>query len=188
MWYFTASTRVRNTVVPQSSRVISVGAPSQSLMPNTTPPSTHAIAYISLRNISGSSFMSTSRITPPAAPVMAPMIMATHIVMPQSSDFCRPTMVNSARPMASKMKKVLCICTRLLRKIITHSKASAVQLRYMPLCIQNTGWSSITSRSVPPPMAVAAPTTYAPNQSNLLADARRIPLMAKANVPMKSII
>ena len=37
---------------------------------------------------------------------------------------------------------------------------------------------------VPPPMAVAAPTTYAPNQSNRLAEASRIPLMAKANVPI----
>ena len=29
---------------------------------------------------------------------------------------------------------------------------------------------------------------YAPNQSNRLAEARRMPLMAKANVPMKSSI
>lgn len=37
---------------------------------------------------------------------------------------------------------------------------------------------------VPPPMAVTKPTTYAPNQSNRLAEARRMPLMAKANVPI----
>ena len=35
-------------------------------------------------------------------------------------------------------------------------------------------------------IAVAKPTTYAPNQSNCLADANLIPLMAKANVPIKS--
>ena len=35
---------------------------------------------------------------------------------------------------------------------------------------------------------VTKPTTYAPNQSNRFADARRIPLMAKANVPIKSRI
>ena len=54
--------------------------------------------------------------------------------------------------------------------------------------VEDIIWSSNRSRIVPPPMAVTKPTTYAPNQSNRLAEARRMPLMAKANVPMKSSI
>ena len=73
--------------------------------------------------------MSTSRMTPPAAPVIVPMMMPTHIGNPQSMVFCIPTMVNSARPMASNMKNVLCILIRYLRKMITHSSAKPVQAR-----------------------------------------------------------
>ena len=47
---------------------------------------------------------------------------------------------------------------------------------------------SNTSRIVPPPMAVTKPTTYAPNQSKRFAEASRMPLIAKANVPIKSSI
>ena len=79
--------------------------------------------------MSGTSLMSTSRITPPAAPVIVPMIIPTQMGNPQSMVFCMPTMVNRARPMASKMKNVLCILMRYLRNIITHSRANPVQAR-----------------------------------------------------------
>ena len=90
--------------------------------------------------------------------------------------------------MVSKIKKVLSRRTSLFSKTITHTNANPVQIRYMGSVIHAGVTSSKRSRIVPPPIAVTKPTTYAPNQSNRLADAKRIPLIAKANVPIKSSI
>ena len=48
-----------------------------------------------------------SRSTPPAAPVMVPMMTATQSGKPAARVFSMPTTVKSPRPMASKTKKVL---------------------------------------------------------------------------------
>lgn len=90
------------------------------------------------------------------------------------------------------------------KEVIKNIEVYGEMHRYIPYLAKNAGFSKIgekvgsviqpgvtsssRSRIVPPPMAVTKPTTYAPNQSNRLAEARRMPLMAKANVPMKSSI
>ena len=56
--------------------------------------------------------MKTSRMTPPAAPVILPMIMATQNEYPKSRLFVAPTTVNNARPILSNMKNVLLRCIR----------------------------------------------------------------------------
>ena len=67
--------------------------------------------------------------TPPAAPVMLPMIIATQKGYPKAMLLPTPTTVNSARPMVSKMKKVLLSRMSQRPKQMTHNKASPVQIR-----------------------------------------------------------
>lgn len=55
-----------------------------------SPPTTQAIAYISFLKITGSSLSSTSLMTPPAAPVMHPIMMATQNGKPHSNVFEYP--------------------------------------------------------------------------------------------------
>ena len=57
----------------------------------------------------------------------------------------------------------------------------------MLLYIQNGFTPNIRSRIVPPPIAVAIPTIQAPKTSKCFADAKRIPEIAKAKVPMNSM-
>ena len=74
-----------------------------------------------------------------------------------------------------------------LLKSITASKAKPVTTRYIGVVIQNGLTPSRRSLIVPPPIAVARPTTYAPNQSNFFAEANLIPLITKSNVPIIAI-
>ena len=89
--------------------------------------------------------------------------------------------------MVSKINQVLLCLMRYLPNAITHTTARAQQMKYMPLVIQKGLTPSMKSLSVPPPMAVAIPTIQAPNMSKCLAEARRMPDRAKANVPTNSI-
>ena len=66
--------------------------------------------------------------------------------------------------------------------------ARAVMARYTHCVIQNGLTPRKTSLKVPPPHAVASPTMKAPKRSKFFLLARRIPLMAKANVPMRSMM
>ena len=50
--------------------------------------------------------------TPPAAPVILPMIMATQNEYPKSRLLVAPTTVNNAKPILSNMKNVLLRCIR----------------------------------------------------------------------------
>lgn len=71
---------------------------------------------------------------------------------------------------------------------MTIPNAAPVMARYTHVCIQNTGMSSNRSRKVPPPIAVTNPMVYAPKRSKFLYAASRMPLMAKANVPIASMM
>ena len=93
---------------------------------------------------------------------------------------------DTANPMVSKRNHVLFWRMSALPNTATQSTAKAVHTTYVGVCIQNGVSPSIKSRTVPPPTAVVKPTTYAPNKSKRLADAKRMPEMAKANVPIKS--
>ena len=146
-----------------------------------------AIAYISFWKITGTLFSSTSRITPPAEPVIVPMMIATQKAWPQSSVFCKPATVNSARPSVSKKNQVLSSRFNDRAKTMTNICAMNVQMRYIDDVIQNGVTPSIMSRSVPPPIATATPQTKPPNQSKRLAAAWRMPEMANAKVPRNSM-
>ena len=130
--------------------------------------------------------MNTSRNTPPAAPVIVPIMIAVHQGKPSARVFSTPVTVNTANPMVSKRNHVLFWRMSALPNTATQSTAKAVHTTYVGVCIQNGVSPSIKSRTVPPPTAVVKPTTYAPNKSKRLADAKRMPEMAKANVPIKS--
>ena len=73
--------------------------------------------------------MNISRMTPPTAPVVIPMMMATHMGNPASKLFSIPTTVNNPRPMASKIKKVLFNRITYLPNMITKNKANPVTIR-----------------------------------------------------------
>ena len=73
--------------------------------------------------------MNTSRSTPPPAPVSVPMMMAVQKGKPAVMVFSTPVTVKSARPMVSKRNHVLFCRTSNLRKIITHARAMAEQIR-----------------------------------------------------------
>ena len=60
--------------------------------------------------------------------------------------------------------------------------ATATQM-YMRSAPQNTGASMITSRSVPPPMAVMTPSTRTPKISMPRGATARTAVTAKATVP-----
>ena len=90
--------------------------------------------------------------------------------------------------MLSNQKNVLFSFTKNFRNTITKNKAKTVHQRYTLDNNQKGVSPKSRSRRVPPPIAVTKPTTRAPNQSNFLAEARRIPLMANAKVPINSII
>ena len=66
------------------------------------------------------------------------------------------------------------------------TNANAVIARYCQWVIQNGLTPRKISRMVPPPQAVAIPTINAPNKSKFFSLAKRMPLIAKAKVPMKS--
>ena len=89
--------------------------------------------------------------------------------------------------MASKMKSVRIPPTSVRLNISTVRSDRPVTARYSHDTIQNTGTPMRTSRSVPPPIAVTRPTTYAPNQSKFLAAASLIPEMANEMVPNTSM-
>src|SRR5690606_1612205 len=141
---------------------------------------------MSFRKINGTSLIKTSLKTPPNVPVMAPIIIQTQKDSPASRLTLMPTIVNSPRPMASKRNNVLPHLKILPLNSIVTSSATPVVMKYIELSIQNGVISNNKSLVVPPPIAVTNPTMYAPNQSIFLPDANRIPLIANANVPIKS--
>src|SRR5690606_16011125 len=104
------------------------------------------------------------------------------------SAFSVPTTTKSPRPILSNHKNVLFNRTNILRNSITKNKAKIVHHIYTLESIQKGVSPNKRSRNVPPPVAVTKPTTTAPNQSKLLAEAMRIPDTAKAKVPRNSII
>ena len=95
------------------------------------PPIMQAMAYISLRKISGTSFINTSRKTPPAAPVIPPMMTATQKDIPRINVFWMPATVKSASPKVSKMNHVLFKRTRCLLNRITMNHAIPVHIIYI---------------------------------------------------------
>ena len=107
IWYFTANIRIntmsRNAMITE--RVMS--HPNSTSPQYANPPTTLAIAYISFWKMTGTLFRRTSRITPPAEPVIVPIIIATQNGCPQSRVFCSPATVNSASPSVSKKNHVL---------------------------------------------------------------------------------
>src|SRR5690606_21114476 len=112
--------------------------------------------------------------------------MQTQNGKPASRPLLIPTMVNSPKPIASNRNRV-CLHRniRFLNNNVT-PKATAVVMKYFESSIQKGVTPSSRSRVVPPPMAVTKPTMYAPNQSMSFPEARRIPLIAKAKVPIRS--
>ena len=104
--YFTASTRSNITVMPHALCWSITESENRAIAQYTIPPAMHAVPYISLRNMSGSSLMKMSRSTPPSAPVVVPMNIATHMGKPKSSVFCMPITTNSASPTVSKINTV----------------------------------------------------------------------------------
>ena len=78
--------------------------------------------------MTGTLLSSTSRITPPAEPVIQPMMMATQKGWPMASVFCIPAMVKRASPNVSKTNHALSRRLTYLAKIMTESWARAVQL------------------------------------------------------------
>ena len=109
--------------------------------------------------------------TPPAEPVMQPMMMATQNGCPMARLFWMPAMVKSARPKVSKTNQAFLSGSIHLPKKTTVSRATPVHIKYIGVVIQKGIVPSMTSRIVPPPMATATPQTYPPNQSKCLAAA-----------------
>ena len=118
---------------------------------------------------------------------MQPMIIATQKGKPASRVFWIPAIVNNARPRVSKRAHVLLNLVNSFFSITKVKRAAPVHIRYIEFVIQKGTCPSITSRIVPPPIAVASPTTYPPNQSKFFEDADRMPEMANAKVPRNSI-
>ena len=81
---------------------------------------------MSLRNISGTSFISVSRSIPPNAPVIVPMMIATQMGKPYSKLLAIPTTVNKPSPIASNMNIVLFNRITYFRKIATKTSANPV--------------------------------------------------------------
>ena len=97
-------------------------------------------------------------------------------------------MVKRAKPKVSKTNHALSNFFRYFEKTIVKKRAAKEQVIYMGVVIQKGVIPSITSRTVPPPMATAKPQTNPPNQSYCFDAACLIPDMAKAKVPITSII
>ena len=111
-----------------------------------------ALAYLGIANDPDTG-------VPDAAPVILPIIIAIQNGYPNVYALLNPTIVNSAKPMVSKIKNVLFSRMTYFPNKITKNMAKAVQIRYIGSVIQAGVTSSSKSRIVPPPIAVANPTT-----------------------------
>src|SRR5690606_35898211 len=127
-----------------------------------------------------------SRTTPPTQPVMVPMTIQTQKGSPASKLLLMPVTVNRPSPMASNMNRVLPNLSSLSLNSRAETRAKPVVRKYLGSVIQKGLTSNNKSLVVPPPMAVTKPMIKAPNQSICFPDAKRIPLMAKAKVPIRS--
>ena len=141
---------------------------------------------MSLVNTSGTLFNKTSRNTPPRVPVIVPIITQTQKGNPMAKLLLIPTTVNSPRPIASNMNKVLPQRNNFSLNNMADKKAIPVVIKYIGFIIQNGLTSRSRSRVVPPPMAVTKAMIKAPNQSILFLEASLRPLIAKAKVPRRS--
>ena len=78
--------------------------------------------------MTGSLLSKTSRITPPAEPVMQPMMMATQIGWPHSMLFWMPATLKSAKPNVSKTNQALSSLRIQWWKSITNRNTQAAGL------------------------------------------------------------
>src|SRR5690606_20067418 len=115
-----------------------------------------------------------------------PMKIQTQKGSPASKLLLMPVTVNSPSPMASNMNSVLPNLSSLSLNNSAETRATPVVRKYLGSVIQKGLTSNNKSLVVPPPMAVTKPMIKAPNQSICFPDAMRIPLMAKAKVPIRS--
>ena len=131
-----------------------------------------------------------SRIIPPPIPLRTPRTTAGPAGKPASRAISVPTIVKAARPIASvKIKtrpiQVVWRCQGNTRAAIqTTTTVIAIKLTVGQKSINHPGvWVISKSRSVPPPIAVAAANVETPNQSMPARAPATAPEAAKATIP-----